>query len=177
MGSEAEAFRVSCFVARGSSVLWPGISLQHTPCKADSPPLDHQGSPCKCEIFNFTFLAIYYTFKITLLIFIISFVFLYQASQVALMVKTPPANSGNIRDVALTPGLGRSPGGGHGDPLQYSCLGNPMPEEERGGLRSLESQRVGQDWSNLACIVILLFTVLLILLFYLLIFSFFIYHL
>ena len=44
-------------------------------------------------------------------------------SQVALVVKIPPVN------VGLIPGLGRSPGGGHGNPLQYSCLENPM---ERG---------------------------------------------
>ena len=41
------------------------------------------------------------------------------------MVKNPVANSGNIRDVGLIPGLGRSPGGAHGNPLQYSCLENP----------------------------------------------------
>ena len=48
------------------------------------------------------------------------------ASQVALEVKNPPANGGNIRDMDSIPGLGRSPGGGHGDPFQYSCLENPM---------------------------------------------------
>ena len=48
------------------------------------------------------------------------------ASQVVLMVKIPPANAGDIRDVGLIPGSGRSPGGGHGKPLQYSCLENPM---------------------------------------------------
>ena len=37
-----------------------------------------------------------------------------------------PANSGDIRDVGLIPGSGRSPGGGHGNPLQYSCLENLM---------------------------------------------------
>ena len=42
------------------------------------------------------------------------------------MVKNLPANEGDIRDIGLIPGLGRSPGGGHGNPLQYSCLGNPM---------------------------------------------------
>ena len=47
-------------------------------------------------------------------------------SQVALVVKNPPANAGDIRDVSLIPGLGRSPGGGHGNPHQYSCLENPM---------------------------------------------------
>ena len=42
-----------------------------------------------------------------------------------LVVKNLPTNAGDIRDAGLIPGLGRSPGGGHGDPLQYSCLENP----------------------------------------------------
>ena len=41
------------------------------------------------------------------------------------MVKNLPVNAGDIRDVGLVSGLGRSPGGGHGNPLQYSCLENP----------------------------------------------------
>ena len=41
------------------------------------------------------------------------------------MVKNPPANTGDIRDPGLIPGMGRFPGGGHSNPLQYSCLGNP----------------------------------------------------
>ena len=44
----------------------------------------------------------------------------------ALVVKNPPANAGDMRDVGLIPGSGRSSGGGHGNPLQYSCLENPM---------------------------------------------------
>ena len=48
------------------------------------------------------------------------------ASQVVLVVKNLPANAENRRDMGLTPGLGRSPGGGHGNPLQYSCLENLM---------------------------------------------------
>ena len=44
----------------------------------------------------------------------------------ALMVKNPPANAEDIRDLGLIPGSGRSPGGGHGNPLQYSCLENAM---------------------------------------------------
>ena len=43
-----------------------------------------------------------------------------------LVVKNLPANAGDLRDVGLLPGLERSPGGGHGNPLQYSCLENPM---------------------------------------------------
>ena len=42
------------------------------------------------------------------------------------MVKNMPFNAGDIRDAILIPGLGRSPGGRHGDPLQYPCLENPM---------------------------------------------------
>ena len=42
------------------------------------------------------------------------------------MVKTPPANAGDIRNAGSNPGLGRSPGEGNGNPLQYSCLENPM---------------------------------------------------
>ena len=42
------------------------------------------------------------------------------------MVKDPPANAGDPRDASSIPGLGRSPEGGHGNPLQYSCLENPM---------------------------------------------------
>ena len=43
-------------------------------------------------------------------------------SQAALVVRNPPANVGDTRDMGLIPGLGRSPGGGHGNRLQYSCL-------------------------------------------------------
>ena len=51
-----------------------------------------------------------------------------EASQVALVVKNPPANAGDIRDQTSIPGSGRSPGEGNGNPLQYSCLENPMAQ-------------------------------------------------
>ena len=54
------------------------------------------------------------------------------ASQVALVLKNPPANAEDIRDTSSIPGSERSLGGGHGNPLQYSCLENPH------GQRSLE---------------------------------------
>ena len=41
------------------------------------------------------------------------------------MVRNPPANAGDVRDAGSIPESGRSPGGGHGNPLQYSCLENP----------------------------------------------------
>ena len=46
-----------------------------------------------------------------------------------LVVKNLPANAGDVRDVGLIPGLGRSPGEGNGNSLQYSCLENPMDRE------------------------------------------------
>ena len=48
------------------------------------------------------------------------------ASQVAQLVKNPPASVGDARGVGSILGSGRSPGGGNGNPLQYSCLENPM---------------------------------------------------
>ena len=55
------------------------------------------------------------------------------ASQVSLVVKNPPANIGNVKDMGLILGLGRSPEGRHGNPLQYSCLENLM---DRGAWRA-----------------------------------------
>ena len=49
-----------------------------------------------------------------------------QATQLVLVVKKLPANAGDIRDMGLIPGLGRSSGGGYGNPLQCFCLENPM---------------------------------------------------
>ena len=46
--------------------------------------------------------------------------------QVMLKVKNLPANAGDLRSVSLLPGLGRPPGGGHGNPLQFYCLENAM---------------------------------------------------
>ena len=57
-----------------------------------------------------------------------------RASQV---VKNPFANAGDLRDVGLVPGLGRSLGVGNGNPLQYSCLENPMDREKAGELQSM----------------------------------------
>ena len=49
------------------------------------------------------------------------------------MVKNPPANAGDVRDVGLIPGSERSPGEGNDNPLQYSCQENPMDIEDPGG--------------------------------------------
>ena len=67
-----------------------------------------------------------------------------QASQLVLVVQNLPADAGDIRDTGSVPGSGRSPGEGHGNPLQYSCLENPM---DRGACWAAvyESQRVGYN--------------------------------
>ena len=62
------------------------------------------------------------------------------------LVKNPPANEGDSGDVGLIPGLGRSPGGGNGNPLQYSCLRNPM---DRGACQATV-YRVTKSWTQLS---------------------------
>ena len=57
------------------------------------------------------------------------------------MVKNPSADAGNTRYMSLIPGSGRAPGEGHGNPLQHSCLENPMTEKP-GGLPSMGSQEL-----------------------------------
>ena len=62
-----------------------------------------------------------------------------------IVVKNPRANAGDIRDVGSIPGSGRSPGGGHGNLLQYSCLENSM---DRGDWQATV-HRVAQSWTRL----------------------------
>ena len=82
---------------------------------------------------------------------IIHYYTIHWASQLALVVKNPPANARNVRDVGSIPVLGRSPGRGRGKPLQYFCLENPMDREAWCAMVwSIESQKTGHGWSNLA---------------------------
>ena len=60
------------------------------------------------------------------------------------MVKNPPANAGDARDLGSIPGAGRYPGGGNSSSLQYLAWEIPQTEEP-GGLQSMGSQRVGHD--------------------------------
>ena len=62
-----------------------------------------------------------------------------------LVVKNPPANAGDVRDTGLIPGLGRSPGGGQSNPLQYFCLENPMDK----GSWWNAVHRVTKSWTQL----------------------------
>ena len=62
------------------------------------------------------------------------------------MVKNSPVNAGDVRDMGSSPRSGRSPGGGRGDPLPYSCLENPMDRGAwHGGLQCIVLQRVRHD--------------------------------
>ena len=67
-------------------------------------------------------------------------------SQVAPVVKNPPANAGDIRGMGLIPGLGRSPGVRNGTPLQYSCLENSMGR----GARWAIAYGVAKNWTQLS---------------------------
>ena len=69
------------------------------------------------------------------------------AAQVALELKSLPASAGDVRDVGSIPGLGRSPGGGHG-PLQHSRLENPMD----GGAWRAMVLRVTKSQTRLKCL-------------------------
>ena len=70
---------------------------------------------------------------------------LLRASQVALVVKNAPANARGIRDAGSMPGLGGSPGGGQGNPLQYSCLESPKDK----GTLQVTVHRVEKSWTQL----------------------------
>ena len=79
--------------------------------------------------------AMRFAFKMANLANVVFYIYilLLQASQMALVIKNPLVNAGDIRDTGLIPGLGRSPGDGNGNPLQSSCLENPM---DRGAWRA-----------------------------------------
>ena len=65
-----------------------------------------------------------------------------QVSQVAVGIKNMPANAGDIGDMISAPGLGRCAGGGHGNPLQFCCLENPL---DNGAWRA-PVHRVTKSW-------------------------------
>ena len=82
----------------------------------------------------FSYLIIYYSFK----------------ASINLCFPGGSESACSVGDVGLIPGSGRSPGGGHGNPLLYSCLENPMDRRALWA-KSIGLQRVGHDWSDLAC--------------------------
>ena len=67
---------------------------------------------------------------------------IYASTQVVLMVKNPPANAGDMRDAGVILGLGKNPGEGSGNPLQYPCLDNSM---DRGAWQAM-FHRVAKSW-------------------------------
>ena len=61
------------------------------------------------------------------------------------MINNLAANAGDARDASSIPGLGESPGGGNGNPLQCSCLGNPMDRDAWHAIYSMGSESIGRD--------------------------------
>ena len=78
----------------------------------------------------------------------------YGLQQVVLGVKNSPANAGDVGNVGSIPGLGRSPGGGHGNSLQHSCLENPIDRE---AWRAMV-HRVAKSWTQLKWLRMLAWT-------------------
>ena len=99
--------------------------LQYFGLENSTGCINHRVEKSRTRLSDFYFTHVYLYFQMDIHIW---------ASQVALVVKNPPANAGDTRDKGSFPGLGRSPGEGNGDPLQYSCLGNPM---DRGAWRAM----------------------------------------
>ena len=66
-------------------------------------------------------------------------------------VKNPPVMQGRCRKPGSIPGWGRSPGGGHGNPLEYSCRESHGQRSLVSYIQSMGLQRVGQDWRDWAC--------------------------
>ena len=107
---------------------WPTPNQGERPGKDPSFTVLKRNEPC--QHLNLRFLASRSVRKYISVVYTIHFYgALVWASQVVLVVKNKPANAGDTGDTSLVPGLGRSPGGGHGNPLQYSCLENPMDQE------------------------------------------------
>ena len=77
--------------------------------------------------------------------FIWLFICIMYNKKLALAVKNQPADTGDVKDTSSIPGSGKSPGGEHDNPLQYSCLAKPM---ERGASRATE-YRVTQSQTRL----------------------------
>ena len=81
----------------------------------------------------------------TCLVWTFTFIHTYTYFQVALVVKNLPASAGDLRDTGLSPGLGKAPGEGHGNPLQYSCLESPVDR----GAWCATVHRVAKSWTRL----------------------------
>ena len=115
----------SCRIFRCTAQSWfsnQGLSPQPLHCKPDSYPLDRQQSP-SVHLYFHIFTCSWHII-IVLHIFLLSW-----GLEFPRWLSGPPANAGDAGDTGSTPGSGRFPGGGNGNPLQYLCLGNPM---ERG---------------------------------------------
>ena len=125
------------FRARTFSLLHPGALLCFLNCCFHSalplrelPPACHHLPPGLASAFMiFKVMWLHYSyilwFKLSVHCMSLSPQLPVNLTQVALVVKNPPANAGDSRDIGWIPGWGRSPGGGNGNPLQDSCLEIP----------------------------------------------------
>ena len=125
--------------------------LTHRRFSIDPPPLLFIYF---CSLYYNYVIYIYYI-NCTIMLFLHNFVTYYFFPGGA-VVKSSPANTGAARNTCSIPGLGRTPGGGHGNPLQYSCLENPM---DRGAWRVAKIWTWLRGWACMHTCNILYFDV------------------
>ena len=118
-----------CAEAAQPSAL-PGVPSVHQTLKPAFPFMSPPGVPCTTEKQHDWTATRERLLSPAVLLHLPFFNFITRnhqgASQAVLVVKNPPADTGDLRDTGSLPGWGRSPGKGHGNPLQCSCLGKPM---------------------------------------------------
>ena len=120
-----------------------GLQRARLPCPSLSPRVSSNSSPLS-QGFHPTNSILSWVIRVTYLSAELTDLS-GQTSQVAPVVKHPPANAGDVRDVFLIPRLGRSPGEGNGSPLQCSCFRNSM---DRGAWWTAVHE-VAKSWTRL----------------------------
>ena len=100
---------------------WSGLPLPSPICESEVT----QSCPTYIYMCANMYTRVYMYTNMRIYVFMCLHMFTYKASHVALEVKNPPASARDIREVGSVPGWGRPCGGGHGNPLQCSCLENP----------------------------------------------------
>ena len=117
------------------------LSEMLPPCHSSSLPRQNRVLPL-----NALFFSLYNIFFFFAVKYIQLNTYHFGTSQAVPVVKNLPVNTPDVRDSDLIPGWGRSPGEGNGNPLQYSCLGNPMG---RGAWQAIV-HRVAENWTRLS---------------------------
>ena len=123
--------------------MWPLLVQETTGCWQVLPVLLYRNEILLCGLFCVWILSVKIMQHSFILLHVLWLTHLHWTSLVAQMVKRLPT----VQDSGSIPGSGRSPGEGNGNPLQYSCLENPM-DGRAWRLQSMGSQRVRHNWAT-----------------------------